>query len=310
MHSGFSLTQREDKTLPHVFDFFKTTTKQNLRLAHMSREELFQLILQKQSLLCVGLDTDIELIPKHLLDFPDPVFEFNKAIVDATIDVAVAYKPNLAFYESRGVKGWESLEKTIQYINAKQERVFTIADAKRGDIGNTSKMYAKAFFEWLNFDSVTVAPYMGEDSVTPFLEYEGKWVILLGLTSNKGSKDFQFTQSSEGRLYEQVIRKAQTWGTADQLMFVIGATHPEEFVNIRALAQDYFFLVPGVGAQGGDLEAICNNGLNSTGGLLINSTRNIIYASKGEDFAAAARTEALKLQQQTEKFVKLLSAQL
>lgn len=275
----------------------------------MNRKELFQIIQQKQSLLCVGLDTDIDLIPKHLLDFADPVFEFNKAIVDATIDLAVAYKPNLAFYESRGVKGWESLERTIQYINSKQERVFTIADAKRGDIGNTSKMYAKAFFEWLNFDSVTVAPYMGEDSVKPFLEYEGKWVILLGLTSNKGSNDFQFTQSSEGKLYEQVIRKAQQWGTPDQLMFVIGATHPNEFAAIRALAKDYFFLVPGVGAQGGDLEAICNNGLNDAGGLLINSTRNIIYAGKGTDFAQAARSEALKLQQQMVKFVQPLSAQ-
>lgn len=275
----------------------------------MNRTELFKQIKQKQSLLCVGLDTDIELIPKHLLDFADPVFEFNKAIIDATIDVAVAYKPNLAFYESRGVKGWESLEKTIHYINAKQEKIFTIADAKRGDIGNTSKMYAKAFFEWLNFDSVTVAPYMGEDSVTPFLEYKNKWVILLALTSNKGSQDFQFTQSTEGKLYEQVIRKAQQWGTPDQLMFVIGATHPEAFAGIRALAQDYFFLVPGVGAQGGDLETICHKGLNSVGGLLINSTRNIIYASNGEDFAAAAKAEATRLQQKMAKFVKPLVAQ-
>jgi orotidine-5'-phosphate decarboxylase len=275
----------------------------------VNRTELFKQIKQKQSLLCVGLDTDIELIPKHLLDFADPVFEFNKAIIDATIDVAVAYKPNLAFYESRGVKGWESLEKTIHYINAKQEKIFTIADAKRGDIGNTSKMYAKAFFEWLNFDSVTVAPYMGEDSVTPFLEYKNKWVILLALTSNKGSQDFQFTQSTEGKLYEQVIRKAQQWGTPDQLMFVIGATHPEAFAGIRALAQDYFFLVPGVGAQGGDLETICHKGLNSVGGLLINSTRNIIYASNGEDFAAAAKAEATRLQQKMAKFVKPLVAQ-
>jgi orotidine-5'-phosphate decarboxylase len=269
----------------------------------MNRSELYSLIQQKQSLLCVGLDTDIDLIPKHLLTYEDPVFEFNKAIVDATIDLAIAYKPNIAFYECRGVAGWKSLERTIEYINSKPQRVFTIADAKRGDIGNTSKMYAKAFFEWLNFDSVTVAPYMGEDSVTPFLEYKDKWVILLGLTSNKGSRDFQFTESAEGKLYEQVIRKAQQWGTADQLMFVIGATHPEAVAGIRAIAKDNFFLVPGVGAQGGDLEAICKAGLNDTAGLIINSTRDIIYASKGEDFAEAARARAIATQQQTAKFV-------
>lgn len=273
----------------------------------MNRSELYSLIQQKQSLLCVGLDTDIDLIPKHLLTYEDPVFEFNKAIVDATIDLAIAYKPNIAFYECRGVAGWKSLERTIEYINSKQERVFTIADAKRGDIGNTSKMYAKAFFEWLNFDSVTVAPYMGEDSVTPFLEYKDKWVILLGLTSNKGSRDFQFTESAEGKLYEQVIRKAQQWGTPDQLMFVIGATHPEHVAGIRGIAKDNFFLVPGVGAQGGDLDGICNAALNDTAGLIINSTRDIIYASKGEDFAEAARTRALAMQQQTAKYVAQMS---
>lgn len=246
-------------------------------------------------MLCIGLDTDIDLIPRHLLEYSDPVFEFNKAIVDATIDLAVAYKPNVAFYECRGTKGWESLEKTITYINSKKDNVFTIADAKRGDIGNTSKMYAKAFFEWLKFDAVTVAPYMGEDSVTPFLEYAGKWVILLGLTSNKGSNDFQLLQSSEGKLYERVIRKAQRWANPDQLMFVVGGTHPDAFAHIRSLAPDYFFLVPGIGAQGGDAEAVCRNGMNAKGGLLINSARQIIYASAGNDFAQAARTKAIEV---------------
>ena len=216
----------------------------------MNRQQLVQLIQQKQSFLCVGLDTDIHLIPKHLLQHSDPVFEFNKAIIDATHDIAIAYKPNLAFYESAGLKGWESLEKTIKYLHSFKDSVFTIADAKRGDIGNTSKMYAKTFFEWLNFDSVTVAPYMGEDSVTPFLEYKNKWVILLGLTSNKGSSDFQFLETGNGKLYENVISKAQQWASPDQLMFVVGATHPEELKHIRSLAPDYFFLVPGVGAQG------------------------------------------------------------
>lgn len=257
-------------------------------------------------MLCVGLDTDIDLIPRHLLDYSDPVFEFNKAIIDATIDLAIAYKPNLAFYECRGTKGWESLEKTVAYINSKSEKTFTIADAKRGDIGNTSKMYAKAFFEWLNFDAVTVAPYMGEDSVTPFLEYAGKWVILLGLTSNKGSSDFQLIKNADGKLYEQVIRKAQTWASADQLMFVIGATHPDAFAHIRTLAPDYFFLVPGVGAQGGDAEAICKNGMNAKGGLLINSARQIIYASKGEDYAQAAREKALEVKALLQPFVATL----
>ena len=259
----------------------------------MNRQQLLQQIIKKKSFLCVGLDTDLELIPKHLLAAPDPVFEFNKAIIDATHDVAIAYKPNIAFYESMGVKGWQSLEKTMDYLRKYKEEVFTIADAKRGDIGNTSKMYAKAFFENMDFDSVTVAPYMGEDSVTPFLQYKDKWVILLGLTSNKGSSDFQFLQTPEGKLYETVIRKAQKWGNPDQLMFVAGATHPEEFKNLRALAPEYFFLVPGVGAQGGDMDAICKNGLNSTCGLIINSARQIIYASTGTDFAQAARNVAI-----------------
>ncbi len=244
-------------------------------------------------MLCVGLDTDLKLIPQHLLSEEDPVFTFNKAIIDATLDIAVAYKPNIAFYEAMGIKGWQSLEKTIQYLNQFKDEAFTIADAKRGDIGNTSKMYAKSFFEWLDFDSVTVAPYMGEDSVTPFLEYKDRWVILLGLTSNKGSKDFQFTESEGKRLYERVILKAQEWGGPDRLMYVVGATHPAELKAIRALAPGHFFLVPGVGAQGGDVREICEAGVNKYGGLLINSARQIIYASSGADFAERAREMAL-----------------
>lgn len=259
----------------------------------MTLEQLTALIRRKKSMLCVGLDTDLKLIPRHLLSEEDPVFAFNKAIIDATLDIAVAYKPNIAFYEAMGIKGWQSLEKTIKYLNQFKDEAFTIADAKRGDIGNTSKMYAKSFFEWLNFDSVTVAPYMGEDSVTPFLDYPGHWVILLGLTSNKGSKDFQFTESEGKRLYERVITKAQEWGGPDRLMYVVGATHAAEMKAIRALAPEHFFLVPGVGAQGGDVREICEAGVNRHGGLLINSARQIIYASGGTDFAERAREMAL-----------------
>lgn len=254
-------------------------------------------------MLCVGLDTHTDLIPPHLLKYEDPVFEFNKQIIDATLDVAIAYKPNFAFYESMGLKGWQSLERTMQYLNKFKDEAFSVADAKRGDIGNTSKMYAKAVFEQLGFDSITVAPYMGEDSVKPFLEYEDKWVILLGLTSNKGSADFQFTESNGEKLYEKVITKAQTWAGPDRLMFVVGATHPTEFTNIRRLAPDNFLLVPGIGAQGGDMEGTLKNGVNSMGGLLINSARQIIYASKGEDFAEKARQQAIDAQQQMIKFV-------
>ena len=257
----------------------------------MTYQQLFQQIIEKQSYLCVGLDTDLDKIPKHLLDLEDPIFEFNKAIVDATRDLCVAYKPNLAFYESQGITGWAALQKTVQYIGNQH---FTIADAKRGDIGNTSKMYAKAFFEKLNFDAVTVAPYMGEDSVMPFFEFKDKWVILLGLTSNVGSKDFQF----ENDLYKKVIKKAQTWGTPDNLMFVIGATHPEHFKDIRALAPNSFFLVPGIGAQGGDLAAVSEFGMNDHCGLLINSSREIIYAGNGLDFAEKAREAAQRIQRQ------------
>lgn len=274
----------------------------------MNYQQLTQLICRKKTLLCVGLDTDLQLLPSHLLKTADPVFEFNKAIIDATIDLAVAYKPNLAFYESMGLSGMRSLERTMEYLQNFKSEVFTIADAKRGDIGNTSKMYAKTFFDWLQFDSVTVAPYMGEDSVIPFLEYKDKWVILLGLTSNKGSSDFQFLNTGSRKLYEEVITKAQQWGSKNQLMFVAGATHPEEFKNLRALAPEYFYLVPGVGAQGGDLNKICENGLNAHGGLLINSARQIIYASKGENFAEEARKQAFVMHQSFERFMPSISA--
>lgn len=260
----------------------------------MNRKQLFTEIKTKESFLCVGLDTDIEKIPNFLLDYSDPIFEFNKRIIDATKDIAVAFKPNIAFYEAMGSKGWDSLEKTINYI---PENIFTIADAKRGDIGNTSGRYAKAFFHHLNFDAITVAPYMGVDSVAPFLEYEDKWVILLGLTSNRGSSDFQRIQDRDGSpLYKSVIKKAQEWGSPDNLMFVIGATHPEEFKGIREIASDYFLLVPGIGAQGGDLEGVVKNGKNDNCGLLVNSSRGIIYAGSDETFDDKARIAALNLQ--------------
>jgi len=261
----------------------------------MNKSDLFEKITTKSSYLCVGLDTDLNKIPKHLLKEDDPVFEFNKQIIDATHEHCVAYKPNIAFYEALGAKGWESLQKTIEYI---PKEIFTIADAKRGDIGNTSKLYAKAFFENMNFDSVTVAPYMGSDSVTPFLEFKNKWVILLGHTSNKGSNDFQLmTERGTGMtLYEKVIKKAQEWATPDQLMFVVGATQADKMERIREMAPDNFFLVPGVGAQGGSLEDVSKNGMTSFCGLLVNSSRGIIYASDAKDFAkeAGKRSEALQ----------------
>lgn len=273
----------------------------------MTLDHLSSLIKRKESMLCVGLDSDLALIPQHLLAHEDPIFEFNKQIIDATLDIAVAYKPNIAFYEAMGIKGWQSLEKTINYLNQHKDEAFTIADAKRGDIGNTSRMYAKAFFEWLDFDSITVAPYMGEDSVTPFLDHKDKWVILLGLTSNKGSKDFQFTESNGERLYEQVIKKAQQWAGPDRLMIVVGATHPQELAEIRKIAPDHFFLVPGVGAQGGDVAEICKAGINERGGLLINSARQIIYASSGTDFAAKAREAALATREPMKKYISSLA---
>ena len=260
----------------------------------MEIQQLVDQIKSKKSLLCVGLDTDINKIPDFLRKEKDPIFEFNKQIIDATAQFTVAYKPNIAFYESLGSYGWETLHKTLEYI---PKEIFTIADAKRGDIGNTSKMYAKTFFELMDFDSVTVAPYMGEDSVTPFLEYEGKWVILLGLTSNKGGFDFQLLKTETGnRLFEDVISKSQKWG--DKLMYVTGATKAEYFEDIRKVAPNHFLLVPGVGAQGGDLNSVCKFGMNSNGGLLINSSRGIIYAGSDKDFATKSAFEAEKLQQQ------------
>jgi len=266
----------------------------------MTREALIKTIQQKGSFLCVGLDTDIEKIPAHFLKHKYPLFEFNKAIIDATKDYCVAYKPNIAFYEAYGSDGWKQLEMTAEYL---PDTHFKIADAKRGDIGNTSGRYAKAFFNNMNFDAVTVAPYMGEDSVSPFLEYDNKWVILLALTSNRGSNDFQQMSDGNQKLYERVISTASNWGTPDNLMFVVGATHPENFNSIRALIPDHFLLVPGVGAQGGDLHKVSEFGKNNDIGLLINSTRQIIYASSDTDFAEAAANEAKSLQQQMKKII-------
>jgi orotidine-5'-phosphate decarboxylase len=268
----------------------------------MNRSQLFEQIKKKGSYLCVGLDTDIDKIPKHLLSSADPVFEFNKQIIDATKEFCVAYKPNIAFYEALGPKGWESLQKTLNYI---PKDCFTIADAKRGDIGNTSSLYAKAFFQQMNFDSITVAPYMGEDSVKPFLEFPEKWVILLIHTSNPGSVDFQQLETRDGKyVYEEVIFASQRWATADQMMYVVGATKADKIGTIRALAPDHFFLVPGVGAQGGDLEAVSKAGLNSQCGLLVNSSRAIIYASAGEDFAEAAKKEAASVQREMSLYLQ------
>ena len=272
----------------------------------MHRNILINQIRQKQSYLCVGLDTDLTKIPKHLLAGPDPVFEFNKQIIDATHDFAVAYKPNLAFYEALGAKGWESLQKTIEYI---PKDIFTIADAKRGDIGNTSSLYAKAFFEQMNFDALTVAPYMGEDSVKPFFEFKNKWVILLAHTSNSGSADFQLLESKQSgrRLYEEVIVKSVQWGTPDNLMYVVGATRADKISQIRKLAPDHFFLVPGIGAQGGDLEMVSRHGMNKDCGLLVNSARSIIYSSSGKDFAATAGMEAKKLKLEMEQMLNSMT---
>ena len=266
----------------------------------MDRQSLIQTIRSRRSFLCIGLDSDIKKIPPFLLKEKDPILKFNQEIIEATKDICVAYKPNIAFYESLGSGGWQTLERTMDYI---PEDVFTIADAKRGDIGNTSAMYARAFFEHMNFDSVTVAPYMGIDSVSPFLEFDGKWVILLALTSNKGSQDFQFLESSGAPLYESVIKKSQDWGSPDNLMYVIGATHPAKLKEIRLLAPDHFFLVPGVGAQGGDVNSVTTNGANNDIGLLINSSRGILYASQGKDFAEAARNSALRLVKEMQSFV-------
>lgn len=273
----------------------------------MNRKQLFENIKAKRSFLCVGLDTDIKKIPEHLLTEEDPIFSFNKAIIDATAQYCIAYKPNLAFYESMGVKGWMSFEKTIKYLNDNYPEQFIIADAKRGDIGNTSAMYARTFFEELNLDALTVAPYMGEDSVSPFLSYDGKWVILLALTSNKGSHDFQLTEDKDGeRLFEKVLRKSQEWGNADNMMYVVGATQGRMFEDIRKIVPDHFLLVPGVGAQGGSLEEVCKYGMNSTCGLIVNSSRAIIYADKTADFASVAGEKAKEVQMQMSDLLKTI----
>ena len=265
----------------------------------MNRQELIQQIREKQSFLCVGLDTDLKKIPQHLLAEEDPIFAFNKAIIDATAPFCVSYKPNLAFYEAFGAKGLVAFEKTIKYLKQSYPNHFIIADAKRGDIGNTSAMYARTFFEEYDVDSLTVAPYMGEDSVTPFLGYEGKWVILLALTSNKGSHDFQLTESPDGeRLFEKVLKKSQQWANDEQMMYVVGATQGQMFEDIRKIVPNHFLLVPGVGAQGGSLEDVCKYGMTKDCGLLVNSSRGIIYASNGEDFAEVAGQKARELQEQ------------
>lgn len=266
----------------------------------MNRQSLIQQIRTKKSYLCVGLDSDITKIPKHILDSEDPVFEFNKAIIDATKDLCVSYKINTAFYESNGLKGWQSMQKTLNYI---PKDIFTIADAKRGDIGNTSTQYAKAFFEAMHFDSITVAPYMGKDSVKPFLDFVGKWTIVLGLTSNEGAFDFQYLRSDEKELFKHVIQKVSTWGTDENLMFVIGATKTAQLKEVREIIPNHFLLVPGVGAQGGSLEEVSKIGMNADVGLLVNASRQIIFASNGEDFAERAREEAMKLQQEMASYL-------
>jgi orotidine-5'-phosphate decarboxylase len=278
----------------------------------MNRATLIDLIFKKKSFLCIGLDTDLSKIPAHLLEGDDPIFAFNKAIIDATHDLAIAYKPNFAFYECYGSKGWQSLTKTIRYINsAYQNQLFTIADAKRGDIGNTSQQYARAMFDvdssGMDFDAVTVAPYMGEDSVKPFFSYPGKWIILLALTSNKGAADFQFFKDDHHRLFEQVIEISRQWGNNENMMYVVGATQAEMLTGIRKIVPDHFLLVPGIGAQGGSLHEVAEHGLTKECGLIVNSSRNIIYASTGIDFADKAREEALKIRNEMEK---LLSARI
>ncbi len=276
----------------------------------MTTQQLIEQIKIKKSFLAVGLDVVLNKIPQHLLELEDPIFEFNKAIIDATHDLAVAYKPNTAFYEAYGIKGWMSLQKTINYINSTYPDVFTIADAKRGDIGNTSSMYAKAFFEDLNFDSVTVAPYMGKDSVEPFLAFENKHTIMLALTSNEGAFDFQTlnvdgTRGEAKELYKQVLETSKTWKNSENLMYVVGATKAEYFTEIRKIVPDSFLLVPGVGAQGGSLSEVCKYGMNDNVGLLINSSRAIIYASNGTDFVEKARAEALNMQQEMAAIMSL-----
>lgn len=271
----------------------------------MTYNELYQEILLKKSYLCVGLDTDINKIPPYLLALEDPIFEFNKQIIESTAEYCVAYKPNIAFYESLGIKGWISLEKTISFLNTHYPKHFTIADAKRGDIGNTSYMYAKAFFEEFSFDSITISPYMGKDSITPFLEYKNKWAIVLALTSNEGSKDFEEISDTNGqKLYENVLKTTQNWANHEQMMYVTGATKAIEFKNIRKIVPKHFLLVPGVGAQGGNLEEVSKYGMNNHVGLLVNSSRAIIYASNSSDFALKASIEAQKVQKEMEIYLE------
>jgi orotidine-5'-phosphate decarboxylase len=272
----------------------------------MNQQQLFEQIQKKRSFLCVGLDTDSKKIPEHLQETSDPIFSFNKEIINATAEFTIAYKPNLAFYESLGSQGWESLEKTVMYIRSRHPEVFIIADAKRGDIGNTSNLYARAFFERLDFDAVTVAPYMGEDSVKPFMTYPEKWVILLALTSNKGASDFQFLQDEKSgdKLFESVLRTSQNWGTEDNMMYVVGATKAEKLKEIREIVPNHFLLVPGVGAQGGSLQEVAKNGMNNKCGLLVNSSRGIIYASNNVDFAEKAQVAAQTIQLEMEALLK------
>lgn len=267
----------------------------------MVRAQLINTIKEKKSVLCVGLDTDLGKIPKHLLSEEDPAFAFNKAIIDATKDYTVAYKINTAFYEAQGIAGWITMQKTLEYI---PEGIFTIADAKRGDIGNTSEQYAKTFFHTYPFDSITIAPYMGRDSVKPFLQFEGKWSIVLGLTSNEGSKDFQLQQCGEAPMYEKVLHTVASWGTTDNLMFVIGATHKDQLQHIRGLLPGHFFLIPGVGTQGGDVATVCENAMNEDYSILVNVSRAVIYAGNGEDFAAQAAKSAREYQQQMAAYIK------
>lgn len=270
-------------------------------IADMTRKELVEQIKSKKTYLCVGLDTDITKIPRHLLSNPEPVFEFNKRIIDATKDYCVSYKINTAFYEALGLVGWEAMERTVDYIPSTH---FKIADAKRGDIGNTSSQYAKAFFESMSFDAITVAPYMGADSVKPFLEYKSKWTILLGLTSNSGAADFELQPAGEGLLYEKVLTTAAKWGSPDNLMYVVGATQADEFTNIRKLTPDHFYLVPGVGAQGGSLKDISEKAMNKEVGILVNASRAVIYASDKEDFAEKAAAVAKQYQQEMAGYIK------
>ena len=269
----------------------------------MTHSELFEKIVAKRSFLCVGLDTEVEKIPSFLLSEKEPIFEFNKRIIDATSKFAVAYKPNVAFYESEGIAGWTALSKTVDYIRKNYPDIFIIADAKRGDIGNTSKMYAKGFFENMSFDAVTVAPYMGEDSVTPFLSYKDKWTILLALTSNKGADDFQYHNEDGIKLFERALSLSQKWGNINNLMYVVGATRAEMLKDIRRLVPEHFLLVPGVGAQGGSLEEVAKYGMNSKCGLLVNSSRGIIFASDGTDFDAVAGQKAKEIQLEMEKYL-------